>query len=81
MITLRTMTDGLLHPRAQRQVITFGVSLASPEWWGELHINGSRIGVVFRPVDPDANGFTVVVWNWITGEMVLVGGPPSCVCL
>lgn len=66
------MTDGLPHPRAQKQTITTGVSFASPEWWGELHINGSRLGVVFRSVDPDDSRFSVVVWNWTTGEMVLV---------
>lgn len=72
MITLRTMTDGLPHPNARQQVITTGVPFASPEWWGELYINSSRLGVVFRPVDPDDNRFSVIVWNWRTGELVLV---------
>lgn len=74
MITLRTMSDGSLHPGAQQQVITLGLSFASPGWWGELHINNSRLGVVFRPTDPEDNRFSVVVWNWTTGEMLLVRG-------
>lgn len=72
MITLRTMTDGLAHPKARQQVITFGLSFASSEWWGDLFINGSRLAAVFRSTDPDDNNFSVVVWNWTTGEMVLV---------
>jgi hypothetical protein len=74
MITLRSMTDGLPHPKAQRQVIRYDLCapFSSHEWWGELHINGSRVGVVFRPADAEDNRFAVVVWNWTTGDMVLV---------
>lgn len=73
MITLQTMTNGTPHPKAQRKVIThdLDVSFASIEWWGELYINGSRLGVVFRPADPDDNRFSVIVWNWTTGGIVL----------
>ena len=76
MITLRTMTDGLPHPKAQRHIIGYnlGASFASREWYDEMHINGSRLGVVFRPTDPEDNRFSVVVWNWMTGEIVLVRG-------
>jgi hypothetical protein len=74
MITFQTMTDGSPHPRAQKRIISLSLSFASPEWWGELHINGSRLGAVFRPADPDDNRFSVVVWNWTTGEIVLVCG-------
>ena len=74
MIHLRTMTDGLPHPKAQQHAIKFDLSatIASSEWCDELHINGSRLGVVFRPTDLEDNGFSVVVWNWTTGEIVLV---------
>jgi len=74
MITLRTMTDGLPHPKAQRNIIhhNLGATFASFEWCGELHVNGSRLGVVFRPTDLEDNRFSVVVWNWMTGETVLV---------
>ena len=76
MINLRTMTDGLPHPRAQHHVIKHNLSatFSGSEWGDELHINGSRLGVVFRPVDPEDNRFSVVVWNWTTGEIVLVCG-------
>lgn len=72
-ITLRTITNGLPHPKARQQVIGFslGPSFSAPEWWVELYINNSRLGVVFRPTDPEDNGFSVVVWDWTTGEMVL----------
>ncbi|KAF9646978.1 hypothetical protein BDM02DRAFT_3117826 [Thelephora ganbajun] len=72
-ITLRTMTDGLPHPKAHQHIIEYDLSatFASSEWCDELHINGSRLGVVFRPADPEDNRFFVVVWNWTTGEMVL----------
>ena len=71
------MMGGLPHPKAHQQTITYDLdpSFSSPEWWGELHINGSRLGVVFRPVDPEDNRFSVVVWDWITGEIVLVSEP------
>jgi hypothetical protein len=73
VIALRTMTDGLPHPKAQRQIIVHDIYASfSSEWWGELHITGSRLGVVFRSVDLEDNGFSVVVWDWTTGEMVLV---------
>ena len=76
MITLRTLTDGLPHPKAQRHIIGYslGATFTSYEWYTETHINGSRLGVVFRPTDPDDSGFSVVVWDWTTGEMVLVSG-------
>ena len=76
MISIRTMTDGLPHPRAHQHVIKYnlGATFATPEWGDELHINGSRLGVVFRPVDPEDNRFSVVVWDWTTGEIVLVCG-------
>lgn len=76
MINLRTITDGLPHPKAQKNVIKYdlGATFAGSEWGDELHINGSRLGVVFRPVDPEDNGFSVVVWDWTTGEIVLVRG-------
>ena len=68
------MTDGLPHPKAQRQVINYdlGASFSSSEWWGELYINASRLGVVFRPADPEDNNFSVAVWDWTSGEIVLV---------
>ena len=73
VMTLRAMTDGLPHPKAQRRIIVHDLYASfSSEWWGELHINGSRLGVVFRPVDAEDNGFSVVVWDWTTGQMVLV---------
>jgi len=74
MIHLRTMTDGLPHPKAQKHVIKYDLSatFASSKWCEELHINGSRFGVVFRPTDLEDNRFFVVVWNWTTGEIVLV---------
>ena len=76
MITLRTMTDGLPHPNARQHVIGYKLdaSFACYEWYDEMHINGSRLGVVFRPTDPEDNRFSVAVWNWTTGEMVLVRG-------
>lgn len=74
MIILRTMTDGLPHPKAKQQVINYDLSpeFVSSEWCDELHINGSRLGVVFRPTDPEDNRFSVIVWDWTTGEVVLV---------
>ena len=74
MVTLRTMTDGMPHPKAGRQVIYYdlGPSFSSSEWWDEIYINGSRLGVVFRPMDPEDNRFSVVVWDWTTGKIVLV---------
>jgi hypothetical protein len=74
MVTLRAMTDGMPHPKAQRQVIHYdlGPSFSSSEWWDESYINGSRLGIVFRPTDPEDNRFSVVVWDWTTGKMVLV---------
>ena len=76
-IALRTMTDGLPHPKAQQHIIKYDMNatLASSEWCDELHINESRLGVVFRPGDSEDNRFSVVVWNWTTGEIVLVRGP------
>jgi len=76
MINLRTMTDGLPHPKAQEHVIKYNLSatFGGSEWGDELHINGSRLAVVFRPVDPEDNRFSVVVWNWTTGKVVLVCG-------
>jgi len=74
MITLRTMTDGLPHPKAQRHVINWDLNatFAPSEWCDELHINGSRLGVVFRPTDLEDNRFSVIVWDWTTGKVVLV---------
>lgn len=76
MINLRTMTDGSPHPKAQQHVIKYKMSgtFTASGWAHELHINGSRLGVVFRPVDPEDNRFSVVVWDWTTGAIVLVGG-------
>lgn len=76
MITLRTMMDGLPHPKAQRHVIghNLGPTFASREWYDEMHISGSRLGVVFRPTDLEDNRFSVVVWDWTTGGIVLVCG-------
>lgn len=73
MIVFRTMTNGSPHPKTRQKIITHRLSpsLASSEWWGELCLNGSRLGVVFRPTDPDDNRFSVVVWDWTTGEIVL----------
>lgn len=74
MVILRTMADGSPHPKTRQKIITHKLdpSLASSEWWGEPCLNGSRLGIVFRPIDPDDNRFSVVVWDWTTGEIVLV---------
>ena len=72
MVTIRTMKDGLPHPKAQRQVITSRTVFASDEWCAQLYLNGSRLGVVFKPSDPADSRFSVVVWDWTTGELVLV---------
>ena len=80
-ITLRTMTDGSPHPRAKQQVIPLDLPSASPEWGGELYINHSRLGFVHRPADTDDHRVSVVVWDWTTGEMLLVCGSRSALLL
>ena len=74
-IHLRTMSDGEPHPAARTQVLsyTFATRFGGDLWVLESSITSSRLALLGE----EATGKFVtqrqlIIWNWITGEMLLV---------
>ena len=71
-IHLRTMSDGKPHPSARAKVLpyTFRILDGDNPWLAELSITSSRLALLGTV--PGEFGTELSVWNWITGEMLLV---------
>ena len=72
IVHLRTMNDGEPHPSARAKALssTFAPGTDNPPWALEMSITSSRLallGAVSR-----GSATQIVVWNWVTGEMLLV---------
>ena len=75
-IHLRTMSNGEPHPTARAHILSYNFA---PEinggipWILEPSVKGSRL-VLLREMSSEPKT-QIVVWNWITGEMLLVRQP------
>ena len=66
------MSDGEPHPSARVKVLsyTFALGEAGTCWLLEPSITSSRLALLGGV--PSESLVRLVIWNWITGEMLLV---------
>ena len=71
-IQLKTMFDGKPHPSAQTPVLPYvSVRELGFDSW-EISITGSRLALICMFYDGSGVTAQLVVWDWNTGEILLV---------
>ena len=69
-IHLRTMSDGDPHPSARAKVLSCALALGGLGVL-EMSITSSRLAFLGEAVSSE-HKTQLIVWNWITGEQLLV---------